>query len=59
MRKLKDFDDMVKNIINFVNIDDNLSIDERNILSTEFKKEFSLKRVKWFLFKSIEERKKN
>jgi hypothetical protein len=35
--KAERFDDMVKNIINFVKIDANLSNEERNILSTRFK----------------------
>jgi 14-3-3 protein epsilon len=55
------FDDMVKWITKFVQIDANLSNDERNILSAGFKNVISGKRASWRLLRSLEkkEEKKN
>ena len=55
------FSEMVSHIINFVKLDSNLSIEERNILSAGFKNVISSKRASWRLMNSEEkkEEKKN
>lgn len=55
------FDDMVKWITKFVELDPNLSSDERNILSAGYKNVISGKRASWRLLHSLEkkEEKKN
>jgi 14-3-3 protein epsilon len=55
------FDDMVTWITKFVQMDSNLSTDERNILSAGFKNVISGKRASWRLLRSLEkkEEKKN
>ena len=55
------FDDMVKFINKFVELDPNLSYEERNILSAGYKNVISNKRASWRLLNSMEkkEEKKN
>jgi 14-3-3 protein epsilon len=55
------FDDMVKWINKFVQLDSNLTHDERNILSAGYKNVISAKRASWRLLHSLEkkEEKKN
>lgn len=55
------FSEMVSHIINFVKLDSNLTIEERNILSAGFKNVISSKRASWRLMNSEEkkEEKKN
>jgi 14-3-3 protein epsilon len=50
------FDDMVKWINSFVQLDPNLSMEERNILSAGFKNIISSKRGSWRLLHSLEKK---
>ena len=52
------YSDMFKYVINYVKMDPNLNMDERNILSASFKNVISDKRASWRLLNSMEKRKK-
>jgi len=53
------FDDMVKFINKFVELDPNLTHEERNILSAGYKNIISNKRASWRLLNSLEKKEKN